>query len=663
MWYHCCLFFNILYTMDNRDQNDTFYKSKPFQDVFNLSRQSLLLKADPPLYTVMAVSDHCLSITRNAREKVLGKPLFEAYPGDTNDSLDQKIVQDSFQRVIDTGKNDILPVFKYEIYSEEENKAHTLYWSNVNEPVFDENGKVCYLINTTENVTDQMLISQTRQKNQELEEQIAAQNVVLEDRQHLFQNLIEQAPVAIALMSGPDFIIEVCNEKVLEIWGRTKEQVLGLPAFKAMPEARGQGFEELLSEVMHTGKRIVINEMQANLVRNGKMETAWVNFTYEPIRDRYGMINSVVVVCTEVTEQVNNRLKLEQLSREKLNKSEQILTTAINSANLGTWYVDLDTGDLLSSSRLKELFGLEPGDTMTVESAMSQIPEEQRQRVSKAIDHAINHGIPFDMEYQVMGKHDHVSRWVKCMGRRYAANGENSACFAGTMLDITERKELQRRKDDFISIASHELKTPITSLNASLQFISKMNKDTGTLSKVIELASASMHRVSSLIDDLLNAAHMQDQIVTLNTSNFSVQTLIDNAVNRFKLLEKSKLRIHGDLNLIVYADQYRIEQVIINFLNNAVKYAYKSDEITLTAERNSGNEIKISVRDQGPGISQEKTKYLFERYYRTDHDATQYAGLGLGLYISAKIIEKHGGRIGVDSILGEGSTFWFTLPV
>lgn len=125
---------------------------------------------------------------------------------------------------------------------------------------------------------------------------------------------------------------------------------------------------------------------------------------------------------------------------------------------------------------------------------------------------------------------------------------------------------------------------------------------------------------------------------------------------------KYNLVFEGDKKLQVYADEDRIEQVVVNFVNNVVKYAPDSTDICLKAQK-VRNVAKISVRDTGPGISMEQIPRLFERYYRADYSGMRYSGLGLGLYISSEIIKQHGGEIGVDTKLGKGSTFWFTLPL
>jgi signal transduction histidine kinase len=111
----------------------------------------------------------------------------------------------------------------------------------------------------------------------------------------------------------------------------------------------------------------------------------------------------------------------------------------------------------------------------------------------------------------------------------------------------------------------------------------------------------------------------------------------------------------------MWADELRIDQVVVNLVNNAVKYAPNQREIYLIIE-DLGDWVKVSVKDNGPGISKDKLGHLFDRYYRVDYSGVQYSGLGLGLYISAEIVKKHNGRIGVESEIGKGSTFWFTVP-
>jgi signal transduction histidine kinase len=160
----------------------------------------------------------------------------------------------------------------------------------------------------------------------------------------------------------------------------------------------------------------------------------------------------------------------------------------------------------------------------------------------------------------------------------------------------------------------------------------------------------------------LNTNKMNEGQLHLNKTLFTIDNMVADCCHHIRVAGMYTIITEGDKELTVYADADRIDQVVINFVNNAIKYAPASKEIHISIEK-IDNMAKVSVRDTGPGIPPEKVAYLFDRYYRVDSSGMQYSGLGLGLYISAEIIKKHKGQIGVDSKIGEGSTFWFTLPL
>ena len=138
--------------------------------------------------------------------------------------------------------------------------------------------------------------------------------------------------------------------------------------------------------------------------------------------------------------------------------------------------------------------------------------------------------------------------------------------------------------------------------------------------------------------------------------------MLNACCNHIRIAGKHNLIIQGDKQLQVHADEHGIDQVVVNLVNNAVKYAPDSKEIYLTISK-EGDAAKIAVKDNGPGIPAEKIPHLFDRYYRAEASGFQNSGLGLGLFICAEIIKRHGGEVGVESQTGEGSTFWFTLPL
>lgn len=174
-------------------------------------------------------------------------------------------------------------------------------------------------------------------------------------------------------------------------------------------------------------------------------------------------------------------------------------------------------------------------------------------------------------------------------------------------------------------------------------------------------AESSTVKLTYLIADLLSTTRIDQGQLALNLTKFPVGELIDSCCSHIHLEGGYQLKREGDDSIMLYADQQKTEQVMVNLVNNAVKYASESMVITIRFEQ-LPTAVKITVIDQGPGIAQDHLNQLFDRYFRVDEKKHQTSGLGLGLYISAEIIKRHGGEIGVDSKLNEGSEFWFTLP-
>lgn len=231
--------------------------------------------------------------------------------------------------------------------------------------------------------------------------------------------------------------------------------------------------------------------------------------------------------------------------------------------------------------------------------------------------------------------------------------------------DISLQHEAKKHKEDFIRIASHELKTPLTSLQAVLQIMNRMiKKETVITDKLIDLSGKSesyMGKLSKLVNDLLDFSKFESGKLSLNITRFRFSELIDNCCKHIRIEGRYHISYKGDPSLEVEADENKIDQVLVNLVNNAVKYAPESMEIIVNVEELE-EFMKVSVTDKGKGIPSDKLPHLFESYYQVNHDGNRGSGLGLGLYISAEIIKNHGGEIGVISKLEEGSTFWFTIP-
>ena len=255
--------------------------------------------------------------------------------------------------------------------------------------------------------------------------------------------------------------------------------------------------------------------------------------------------------------------------------------------------------------------------------------------------------------------------FAKDFATRIALTLENARLHEDSQRELEQRILAENKKDEFIGVASHELKTPMTTINASVQMLDRIFKkepSSASIPKLIETTKKSLAKLSGLIVELLNVSKIEAGQLRLNKQTFKLSQVLTECCEHVNLIETHTLFIEGDLDLEVFADPQRIDQVVVNFINNAVKYSPISQEIRFFVEKADGH-AKLSVTDQGIGISKEKLPYIFDRYYRVDNSGIQFSGLGLGLYISSEIIKMHGGEIGVSSEVGKGSTFWFTIPL
>jgi two-component system CheB/CheR fusion protein len=239
-------------------------------------------------------------------------------------------------------------------------------------------------------------------------------------------------------------------------------------------------------------------------------------------------------------------------------------------------------------------------------------------------------------------------------------------------LDITVQKlideatfELLVKKDEFISIASHELKTPVTSLKGILQIIERATlkqEEMKPLHAFVQKANKQINKLTELIKDLLDVTKIQSGKLELNKTNFDLAALIEECREELQInLPSHQIIIEGDDDTRIKADRNRLEQVMINLVSNAIKYSPDGNKVIIKTEKTDAG-IRISITDFGIGIAEEKLSLLFDRFYRVDEKSQRYAGLGLGLFISSEIVKQHKGHINVESEVGKGSTFWFVIP-
>lgn len=239
--------------------------------------------------------------------------------------------------------------------------------------------------------------------------------------------------------------------------------------------------------------------------------------------------------------------------------------------------------------------------------------------------------------------------------------GENIAF----VLDITERKRLEQRKDEFIGIASHELKTPLTSIKGYTQILERIIEELGNerAKMLLSKTNTYVNRLNSLIGDLLDVSKIQAGKLQLNKEHFDFHDLVKDVIEGLQQTSTTHtILCENCIHAHIYGDKHRLEQVFTNLLTNAIKYSPKADKVIVNIQAEK-DIIKVSVTDFGVGIPKKDQNKLFQRFYRVEKMSRQFSGLGIGLYISAEIVARHKGQIWVESKEKQGSTFFFTLPI
>jgi signal transduction histidine kinase len=224
-----------------------------------------------------------------------------------------------------------------------------------------------------------------------------------------------------------------------------------------------------------------------------------------------------------------------------------------------------------------------------------------------------------------------------------------------------EIKALSAKKDEFIALASHELKTPLTTIKGYLQIIDRTEK--GNVANLfVGKAMNQVEKLDALINDLLNVSKIEAGKLQFQMEDFDIRATLLDIVETFQYSNTTHKLICNipDESMFVYADEQRIEQAITNIITNAIKYSPNAETVYISLEKTDSG-VTVSVRDEGIGMTEQQKRQVFSRFFRAE-GMQSISGLGLGLYLSKEIIERHNGVIGVNSTFGVGSEFYFTIP-
>ncbi|WP_237079087.1 ATP-binding protein [Myxococcus xanthus] len=539
--------------------------------------------------------------------------------------------------------------------------------------------------------------------------------------------LFRDAPAGIIIMRGPRHVYSFSNTMNNALMGT--DSLVGQEASKALPWAEPRGFITLLDEVYRTGVPFAGNAVPfPRKSPHGEVQETYLNIVYQPTRNEQGEVDGIVGFGFDVTDLVRARQRAEALTHELqlaeardwlLAESGAVLTSSLddettlrNMAKLvvptfADWcLVDVAEPDgtfrrleaahfRLEDDALSEdilRFGLQPSgnpghpptgallkaETFHVERLTRERIHElahnaEHARVMEAMGPVSFIAVPLIARGQVLGVlsfiHAYSGRhystsdlaFAKELAHRAALSLENARLYA-------EAREAIRLRDEFMSIASHELKTPLTPLSLKLQALSReLARHPGPVPRdlvesYVTVGARQVQKLAELVGDLLDVSRISAGRLSLELEELELGSLVRDVVTRYEpqaARTGSSLQLEaGDFDIVGRWDRLRLEQVITNLVDNAVKYG-NGRPIHVRLEPHAGG-ARLTVRDEGIGIAPQHLPRLFGRFERAVSERN-YGGLGLGLYITRTLVEAMGGRIHVESRLGRGSTFTVEL--
>ena len=456
------------------------------------------------------------------------------------------------------------------------------------------------------------------------------------------------------------------------------EKVIGLHFIEFIPPESKEGFRILL---------------EAGWMRDSKGELYLLDVNNQPIPFLLSLTTleldeglCMSIILTDLSSQKDSQ-KLLKIKNQELEEAQQV-SIALNNQLEST--VKERTKELLLSrehfkmlsnnisqiswtnlpngvinyynQRWFEYTGLSKEETNDLGWKAVVHPDDLPLTIEKYFN-SLETGKIFEVENRIKAA-DGRYRWHLNRANPLKSENGDILFWVGTATDIEDQKRAMEKKDEFIGIASHELKTPLTSLKGYLQLIGNYKKESlpGTVKQFVNKADEAIMKLQNLVNDLLDVSKIQKGKLQFSQSTLNITNVVHSCVeNANHIYPHYTITCKTEENLFVTGNFERLEQVLMNFINNSVKYSPINRDISIVAEKHS-DYVQVSVTDKGIGLSDNQIELIFERFYRVDDKNFSASGLGMGLYISSEIIKAHKGKIGVESKLGERSTFYFRLP-
>lgn len=560
-------------------------------------------------------------------EDVIGKPILQIFPELKEQPYAQLLLQ-----VFETGKTHRKSEAEGYIY--QNNKLKKLYMDFEYAPLFNTDGTVSGILTTVADVTDRIEVIK------KIEESEKTLNIVIEAS--------ELGMWKFAFDGSEPFF----SDRHLEIFGLTPGSKITQKELLARLLAEDVAIRDAAHLVAYETGTL---QYEAR-IKWPDESIHWIQARGKVFYDDKGKPHHMIGTTRDITNEKKHQQELEE--REKMfrllaDSMPQLVWVGDANGNINYYNQSMYNFTGIAEDELKDhgwIRVVHPDDR-------AENIRRWREAVEKGNDYVFeNRFLTASGDYRW-----HLSRAIP----QKDVYG-NIIMWVGTSTDIQEIKEQDEQKDLFISMASHELKTPITTVKGYVQILQGMYE--GSNDQFLQSALATIDRqiitLTKLIADLLDVSKIKSGSLQLNREHFNINELVQELVENTRQIHPD---YHIELSLAspapVYADRDRIGQVLLNLLSNAIKYSPDSKEIAVKV-MSDGNEISVAVKDSGIGISQTDQSRIFERFYRAEgKNENRFSGFGIGLFIAAEIIKKHDGNIWVCSKEDQGSTFYFSIPL
>jgi PAS domain S-box-containing protein len=393
-------------------------------------------------------------------------------------------------------------------------------------------------------------------------------------------------------------------------------------------------------------------------------------------------IKIVQELASFVTTEITLRMEIAERQKvtEQLLESEERFRTLANQAPMTIWQADASGAATFLNTAWSTLTGLSVADSLGIGWINAVHPDDQARTLTLWMQ-TLAATLPYHTEYRLR-RADGAYREVVAYGSAYTDQQGAFLGYIGTLLDVTEQRELDRQREMFLSITTHELKTPLTAVQGNIQLAQRRLKDLfndghglsdeqqTTLSKVISMLARGMENLqmqTRLINDLQDLSRIQAKKLEFHKSPCDLVELVRQTVLDQQVAYPQRVvtfEFPSDVPCIVLADAQRTRQVLSNYLNNAFKYSPPEQPVHVEISIETAS-ARVWVRDHGIGLSPEQQAHIWERFYQAHETPvhTGTPGLGLGLHICRALIREQQGEVGVESVKEQGSAFWFSLPL